>query len=153
MNPCVTSAQSGRGKGNMELELKRRREQKPGCTMGELLVDGYHECWTLEDEVRAVKIPGKTAIPEGRYEVVIDMSARFGREMPHILNVPGFTGVRIHTGNTDADTEGCILVGETRGANLIFGSKAAYKRFFPKLQAALAEGKKVFIKIGYEDLT
>jgi Family of unknown function (DUF5675) len=68
------------------------------CTIGELLVDGEHECWTLEDVVRpdGQKVPGETAIPYGTYDVIITPSVRFGTDMPLLVGVPNFTGIRIH---------------------------------------------------------
>lgn len=102
----------------MNLRLTRTRFG-PNSTLGELTItsakgagDSF-TCWTLEDQVRTgPKVPGATAIPEGSYDVVITMSARFKRRMPLLLDVPNFSGIRIHAGNTAADTEGCILVGE-----------------------------------------
>jgi hypothetical protein len=80
---------------------------------------------------------GKTAIPTGEYKVIIDASVRFKQDMPHILDVPNFTGVRIHSGNTSAHTEGCILLGTTwSGGDFIGNSKSAYKKFFDKLKQA-----------------
>lgn len=114
--------------------------------MGELFLGENFECYTLEDTVRNVKIQGKTAIPSGSYEVIINWSNRFEKLMPLLLNVPGFQGVRIHSGNTAKDTEGCILVGNEKYANQIGESRQAFDEFFPKLQEALKLGK-VFINI------
>lgn len=116
-------------------------------TIGELLLNGEHECWTLEDRVRdpGVKVPGETAIPCGGYDVVIDMSARFKRLMPQLLDVPNFAGVRIHCGNTERDTEGCILVGHTYSNRGLENSRLAFDRLFPKLQAAEPEGIRLTI--------
>jgi hypothetical protein len=110
-------------------------------------VDDEFECYTLEDRQRMVKIHGKTAIPDGRYEVTISQSSRFGRELPLLLNVPNFEGVRIHPGNTAEDTEGCILVGETTSGTSIGKSKVAFERLFDKLKAASAD-QKIFMEIG-----
>lgn len=104
-------------------------------TLGSLYVNGVWECWTLEDELRQVKIPGETAIEQGRYKVVLDQSTRFKRIMPHILNVPNFDGIRIHSGNTSADTEGCLLVGRQRVKGSIVESKLAFDSLFQKMQA------------------
>lgn len=106
-------------------------------TTGKLYIDDFWECFTLEDVPRETKIPGETAIPEGRYRVVINFSVRFQRMLPQLLDVPGFVGVRIHPGNTDADTEGCILVGQTRRPNWVGNSKLAFALLFAKLQTAL----------------
>jgi len=119
----------------MLIEVKRF-EFKDTHTVGKMYVDGVYECYTLEDAVRnGTKVLGKTAIPIGTYKLIIDASTRFKQDMPHILNVPDFTGVRIHAGNTSADTDGCILLGSTwAGKDFIGNSKIAYKKFFDKLK-------------------
>lgn len=114
------------------------------------------EFFTLEDKVRELpgvpveqwKLPQITAIPIGRYRVVMDMSSRFNREMPHLLDVPGFTGVRIHAGNTAVDTEGCPLIGFS--ASIMTGSisqsaPAAFA-FYDKLREFLKQSE-VWISI------
>ena len=111
-----------------------RRWPKATCTIAELLVDDQYECFTLEDVPREVKIPGETAIPTGRYKVVITHSQRFDRDLPLLLDVPGFTGIRIHAGNTDADTRGCILVGKRTLENAIGESRAALEALMAKLR-------------------
>jgi hypothetical protein len=118
----------------VKLELKTE-SQRADCTIGSIYVDGVWTCFSLEDAVRHEKIPGKTAIPAGTYAVVINYSSRFKREMPQILNVPGYEGIRLHPGNTAADTEGCILVGQMKGVNSVLKSRAAFADLFPKLQA------------------
>jgi hypothetical protein len=124
----------------MELIINRR-VFTGDSTIGEFLVDGQFFCYVLEDIVResGVKIAGKTAIPEGRYRVIIDQSARFGRAMPHILDVPGFEGIRIHAGNTAKDTEGCPLLGFVKGVDFVGQSKLAFNEFFDKLYMALRD--------------
>jgi hypothetical protein len=121
----------------MRLVLQRKWATSDS-TFGELSIDDKFECYVCEDVVRApgVKVPGQTAIPAGEYRVVIDMSTRFKKLMPHILDVPGFEGIRIHCGNTDADTEGCLLLGRTKEADSIGESRLAFDAFFTKLQAA-----------------
>ena len=130
----------------MELRVERT-DFSETSTIGKLYVDDQFECYTLEDKVRPVKIKGKTAIPAGRYEVIINFSQRFGRMLPLFLNVSNFEGVRIHPGNTAADTEGCILVGETKDAEFIGQSKLAFEGLFNKLKAA-SESEKIFIELG-----
>lgn len=93
-------------------------------TIGKLYINGDYICNTLEDPVRAngVKIKGDTAIEQGVYKVSLTRSKRFGRTLPLLLNVPMFSGVRIHGGNRPENTEGCILVGLNRGDDFIWGS-------------------------------
>lgn len=126
----------------MRLELNRV-VLTPRCTVGVLRVDGVHCCWILEDTVRApgVKVPGQTAIPAGAYRVEITHSPRFGVEMPLVMEVPGFSGIRIHAGNTKDDTEGCLLPGNHvlqtgTGEFQVTESRAAYVHLFAVLDAA-----------------
>lgn len=104
--------------------------------IGELSIDGIFECFTLEDIERPVKIKSETAIPKGTYKVIINQSNRFKRLLPLLLNVPEFEGVRIHPGNTNHNTEGCILVGQTRKKDYIGQSRKAFDKLFKKMQAA-----------------
>ncbi len=94
-------------------------------TIGKLYIDGAYFCDTLEDVVRPAgqKIAGKTAIPSGTYKVKKTMSPRFKSVLPEILNVPGFTGVRIHSGNTADDTAGCLLLGLNKAKGKVLCSK------------------------------
>lgn len=126
----------------------RRFEYGTNYTIGRLFVDGEYQCYTLEDKVRDTKIFGETAIPAGKYKVVIDYSPRFKRELPHILDVPGFEGVRIHPGNTSEDTEGCILVGKLwGGTNFIGQSRKAFEELFAKMKAAVAAKEEIELEI------
>lgn len=139
----------------MELELKRDEVQNSHCTFGRLYVDGVLECETLEDPVREIeytpvvdwKVKGDTAIPRGRYRIIINHSQRFNKDMPLLLNVPGFEGIRIHSGNTAADTEGCILVGTSRSDTAVANSRVAYNELFQDLHDALSAGEQVWIDI------
>jgi hypothetical protein len=119
----------------MKIEIKRLHKTA-NSTIGELLIDGVWECYTLEDIERDVKIKAETAIAKGTYKVIINQSNRFKRLMPLLLNVPNFEGVRIHAGNTNHDTEGCILVGRTRSKDFIGQSRKAYDSLFAKMQKA-----------------
>lgn len=124
----------------MKLKLIRQFGTE-GFTEGKLYIDDVFECYTVEDEDRhleagGIKIPAVTAIPKGSYEVVLSMSPRFKRILPEVLNVPGFTGVRIHSGNSSKDSEGCILVGSSNDRNdddWIGGSKVALAQLITKL--------------------
>ena len=126
--------------------LVTRQTLTDESTIGELTIDGVHQCFTLEDKVRAEKVFGETAIPAGRYEVVVNFSNHFQKMLPELVSVPNFEGVRIHSGNTAKDTEGCILVGTTKGTNVVNGSRDAFNALFAKIQAATAN-EKVFIEI------
>ena len=129
----------------MNLKLVRKTFTEES-TIGELSVNGKQECFTLEDKVRAVKIHGKTAIPAGIYEVVITFSDRFKKPLPLLLNVPNFAGIRIHPGNTAADTEGCILVGAEKGEDAVSSSRVAFTALFAKIETALKK-EKIFIEV------
>ena len=114
----------------MEITLKRVTFS-PKFTIGRLEI-GTTTIWTLEDPVRkGPKVYGQTAIPAGRYDVIWNVSNRFKRVMPLLLNVPGFEGIRIHTGNTVDHTEGCILLGQgaDRVKGVIFKSRDAVALF------------------------
>jgi hypothetical protein len=119
----------------MKITVKRMHRTDIS-TIGELYIDGVFECYTLEDIEREVKIKSETAIPKGTYKVIINQSNRFKRLLPLLLNVPNFEGVRIHSGNTNHDTEGCILVGQTRSKNFIGQSRKAFDKLFKKMQWA-----------------
>jgi hypothetical protein len=118
-------------------------------TLGKLTVNDADFCDTLEDQVRTgPKVPHETAIPDGTYKVILDMSTRFKRVMPHVLDVPGFDGIRIHSGNTDADTEGCILVGKRTGKGDFIGeSRATFETLLSKLMTANAHGEEITLTI------
>ena len=137
--------------------LLEREPSGASCTIGNLQVDGDFQCYTLEDVVREVegqpaeswKQYGKTAIPAGTYKVRITYSNRFKRDLPLLQAVPGFEGVRIHPGNTDADTEGCILPGMRIAPHgeAVEQSRAAFDRLFEKIDAAEKAGEEVWITI------
>ena len=102
-------------------------------TIGKMLIDGAFFCYTLEDTIRETKVAGETAIPYGTYKVIVNMSNRFKRLMPLLLNVPNFEGVRIHNGNTKEHTHGCILVGATKSKDFIGDSKVTFNKLMTKL--------------------
>ena len=136
----------------MEL-LVQRKPSNEECTLGELFVNGSHECYTLEDVIRETgamvsewKVPGATAIPSGRYRVIITFSKHFGRDMPEVVDVPGFTGVRIHWGNEAADTDGCLLVGSECKASTILRSRVEFDHLFDLLESTISDGEEVWIE-------
>jgi hypothetical protein len=121
------------------------------ATIGELYIDKKYIADTLEDRVRpeGEKVYGKTAIPEGTYEMVLSYSPRFKKILPEILNVPNFTGIRIHCGNSSADSSGCILVGTWDGEkeDWVSDSKVAFNKLMSLLQKAADNKEKITITI------
>lgn len=120
----------------MTFTLQREPTTPRGVTLGALYINSAFLCWTLEDQIRelrdvpveAWKVPGATAIPAGRYPVVLSSSRRFQRVLPELLGVPGFRGVRIHSGNTIEDTDGCVIVGTGRAWERVTGSRVALEK-------------------------
>lgn len=143
----------------MEITIKRE-VKTPNSTISSLAVDGKFMCYVLEDTDRGLKqdmnlqiikekkVYGKTAIPAGRYKVVITMSNRFKRELPLLLNVPGYEGVRIHPGNTAENTEGCLLPGITKAQDFVGNSRAAFSAIFAAIKKAISAGQEVYLTIG-----
>lgn len=143
---------------DMELQLKREIFTDIS-TIGSLTIDGKFECYILEDKDRGinntlsleqimrVKVYGKTAIPYGRYEVDWTMSARFKVMMPILLNVVGWSGIRIHKGNTEIDSLGCLLCGTRKLSNRITESTIATNKLYAKIEAAKKQGQRIFITI------
>ena len=141
----------------MELELKRSVKTNKS-TIGELTVNGVFECFILEDKDRGLrkdmpiselivmKIKTRTAIPTGRYEIVVSFSDKFQKMLPLLLDVPAFAGIRIHPGNTDANTEGCLLPGKTKSPDMIGSSRVAFTALFDKIKAAL-QREEIFITV------
>lgn len=120
---------------------------EPDFTLGKLSVDDNFFCFTVEDSVRDKKIFGKTAIPFGTYDIVLTFSNRFQKVLPLLVNVPNFDGVRIHSGNTAEDTEGCLIVGLERTDKGVAKSRAAMEELMPKIKAAKENGNHVWIEI------
>lgn len=138
----------------MKLDLKRQPTEGE-TTLGELSADGLFECYTLEDVVREVpgepvsawKVPGATAIPRGRYRVIVSFSPHFQIFLPLLVDVPGFTGIRIHPGNTAKDTEGCILVGDRYEDGCVLDSRKAFAILYGRIKEARARGEDVWIAV------
>jgi RNase P/RNase MRP subunit p29 len=133
------------------------------ATNGLLFIDGVFECYTLEDQYQAVKVMHETCIPEGTYDIQFRKTGGFHAKyseryknahygMLHIQDVPNFTYILIHTGNTDEHTSGCLIVGETQQDleiskdGFIGSSTVAYKKMYAKVAAQLLQGKKVTIQ-------
>ena len=134
----------------MKIEVNRIFKAS-NYTIGELSVNNNYVCDTLEDKVRVdgEKVYGETAIPVGTYTVILSYSNRFKKVMPEIQNVPNFTGVRIHCGNSSKDTEGCLLVGKWDGKteNWISDSKNSYNKLYPLLEEAFNKKENITITI------
>jgi RNase P/RNase MRP subunit p29 len=133
------------------------------ATNGLLFIDGIFECYTLEDQYQAVKVMHETCIPEGTYDIEFRKTGGFHAKyseryknahygMLHIQDVPNFTYILIHTGNTDEHTSGCLIVGETQQDleiskdGFIGSSTVAYKKMYAKVAGQLLQGKKVTIE-------
>ena len=147
----------------MELVLTRIAKRKT-YTIGRLAIikevseeyKTYEEeeffCDTLEPTWRdyangAYKVKGRSAIPEGRYAVVISFSPKFEQWLPILLGVPNFSGIRIHAGNTSADTEGCILVGKNKIVGQLVDSRIWLHRLKKKIVEAKDRGEAVWITV------
>lgn len=145
----------------MELKLKRIAKRKD-YTIGRLFVDGVYFCDTLEDPVRELidnnhdgdfndpgegKILNQTAIPAGVYKIISTYSPRFKKKTPILLDVPGFTGIRIHSGNTSEDTSGCILVGLNKQKGKVINSREWTQKIYDLIFDRLGKNEIVTIEI------
>lgn len=131
----------------------------PKYTIGRLAVDGMYMCDTLEDVVRDLnkdgdlddpgegKIPHITAIPFGRYRVLVTRSPKFKRDLPEILDVRHFTSIRIHSGCGPEDTEGCICVGENKIKGHLVHSRYWETQLVERLKYFLMYGHELWINI------
>lgn len=142
----------------MELTLTRTNKHK-AYTEGRLEIDGTYFCDTLEPTWRDIgwgrpgrKVPGRTAIPDGRYALAVTFSPRFQRWLPLLLHVPLFEGIRIHAGNTPEDTAGCILVGIKKKPGQLIDSRLWLYRLLRHLgERPLGEGMWITVKGGKDE--
>ena len=134
----------------MKLTLKRVA-LKNKYTIGHLYIDDKYFCDTIEDKVRDLskekKIYGETAIPAGTYKVVWTYSNKFKQQMPEILNVPQFSGIRIHTGNTAKDSLGCIIIGQNKVKGQVINSRVTRDKLYPLIKEGCSKGN-VTLTIG-----
>ena len=142
----------------MELRLERKYRSSKYC-IDKLYINGKYFSDALEDpdrgltdsmsleEIKKIKIKGNTCIPYGTYNVTITYSPRFKKNLPLINNVKGFDGIRIHSGNTPQDTEGCLLLGFNRVKGQVVDSRVTVSKFITQMQQALNKGEKVTITI------
>lgn len=127
----------------MTLTLTRLSSTEDG-TLGELAINGERRFFTMEpDEDR----PQHPAIPVGTYPVVVSYSTRFKRMLPVVLNVPGRLGIRIHPGNTEQDTEGCILLGMAQTKTAVLRSREACELFQSAIAPCQAKDEPVLLYI------
>lgn len=141
----------------MNLTLKRLN-LTPNYTEGELYVNGVYFCKTLEDTNRDLnkngqfdnnekKVYGETCIPYGKYKVILSYSPKFKRELPEILEVPNFQGIRIHRGNKILDTLGCILCGEKVKNGYLSNSTPYEIKLVELFKQAKSRNEESFIEI------
>lgn len=141
----------------MRLRLERKYF-KEDYTIGNLYVDGEFFSNTLEDKNRDLnkngrfdngeaKVYGQTCIPFGTYRIIVNMSPKFGRELPRLLDVPHFEGILIHRGNTPENTLGCILVGENKVKGKVINSTPYEERLVRMMKEALSRGEDITIEI------
>ena len=146
----------------MDSQLKKMRitlvriANRPTYCIGKLYIDGVYFCDTIEDtdrglddkmkesEILKKKIKGQTAIPTGTYNVLITWSPKYQRLMPLVDNVKGYSGIRIHSGNTAKDTEGCLIVGKNKEVGKVLESRATYNKLFKVLDST---SEKIIIDI------
>lgn len=128
----------------MNIELTRTSRQE-GFTTGVLYSGKDFLCHTLEPQWRDLrkerKVKGRTAVREGTYRVVLSPSRKFGRMMPYLMDVPDFSGVMIHYGNTVDDTAGCILLGERDRYGTLKNSRLSFERVYALLKEAERRGE------------
>lgn len=131
----------------MKIEVLRNQYTSVS-TIGSLYVNGRWQCYTLEDAKRTgPKVPGQTCIPAGLYKLIVSFSNRFKRDLPLLVAVPEFEGVRIHPGNTDKDTEGCILVGRAKAVDRIYNSADAFNNLWPQILDAWTRKEEITIEL------
>ena len=143
----------------MEIQVNRIA-RKDGYTIGRMSLNNEYFCDTLEDtdrglkdtmqvnEILAKKVKAQTAIPTGKYDVILTFSPRFKRVLPLLLSVKGYEGIRIHAGNTaEKDTEGCLLVGENKIKGRIINSRATLERLMSVLLECEKRKEKISITI------
>jgi hypothetical protein len=149
--------------------LVTRKWRSPKSTVSTVKVDGQPHQFILEDrdrgltsemnldDIKREKVYGGTAIPTGRYRVLVTMSARFKRMLPLLVGVPGYSGIRIHPGNRHVDTDGCLLPGKTfwseAGDYAIGTSLTACQDLQAKIKAAIKRGEEVWMTITREYTT
>jgi len=131
---------------NLEYKLMRIFHNEL-YTIGKFYENGIYICDTIEDIVRDIKVQDKTAIPAGKYDVIVNMSNRFKRLLPLILNVKGFEGIRIHNGINETSSSGCIIVGENKIKGQVTNSRFWMNKVCDNMLEAQKKGIKITIEI------
>ncbi len=143
----------------MEIRIDRAWKRE-GYTISRLYIDGERICDALEDtdrglrqsmgleQLKKLKVYSRTAIPTGRYRVIMSHSPKFGKVLPEVLDVPAFSGIRIHSGNTPADTSGCVLPGLNQRKGQVLYSTKYTRIVIAKIEAAIAGGEAVWLVVG-----
>jgi hypothetical protein len=130
-----------------------RTEYTRNSTVSKLSVDNKVIGWGLEDVVRSAKskkVWGQTAIPTGRYQCVITWSPKFKRKMPLLLGVPGYEAIRIHWGNDENASEGCLLVGKSydmKHPDWISQSRDMFNTLYPMIESAINAHRIVWVEV------
>lgn len=139
--------------------LVRRIAKRDTYTIGRMYIGTKYFCDVLEDkdrgltqstplsDIKRIKVQNETAIPVGTYKVVVNRSPKFGRNLPRLLDVPGFDGILIHRGNTNKDTSGCLLVGENKEVGKVLNSIGYETKLVELLTKAQLNGEKIEITI------
>ena len=142
----------------MELKLIRKY-RKTDYTIGILYVNNKYFCEILEDtdrglkdsmsleEIKKIKIKDQTCIPYGKYQILMTYSPKYKKIMPLVNNVKGFEGIRIHSGNTNKDTSGCLLPGFNKIKGQVINSRETFNKLYSLIQTAINNNKKVTIEI------
>lgn len=138
--------------------LLKRIAKRDSYTIGKLYINNNYFCDTIEDkdraltqqmdstEIQKIKVYAQTAIPTGKYQVVMTYSSRFKKVMPLLLNVPGFSGIRIHSGNTANETEGCIITGQNKVVGKVINSRVTTGKLYSIIKKACTK-EKIYITI------
>lgn len=136
-----------------------RKYKKESYSIGILYINGEKFCNTLEDkdrgltdkmteaEIKKIKVYGETAIPTGTYKVEMTYSQKYKKIMPELKNVKGYSGIRIHSGNTAKDSLGCLLLGENKEVGKVVNSRVTCDKFYSKVNEAIKKGEEVTITI------
>ena len=149
--------------------ITERIAKKDTYTISNMYIDGVKFCNVLEDkdrgltsdmseeDIKSIKVHGKTAIPTGTYNITLDVvSPKFSKykqyqfcngKLPRLIDVPGYSGVLIHIGNTEVDTDGCLLVGQNNVVGKVTNSTATFKALYDKMLEAVNRKENITITI------